>query len=154
MKEMTLSHPIHSPTGPMRQLRKMEYLQRHVPCWTFSGGKNFYSSNGCLVAKSCPTLLRPTGLLCQWNSPDKNMGMGCHFLLQGLFLMQGSNSCLLHWQVDSLPPSHQGSPYRCLVNRNICIIMERSSSFYLILEIKKQSHYKNFNIPQQKRCVT
>ena len=37
-------------------------------------------------------------------------GMGCHFLSQGIFLTQGSNLHLLHWQVDSLPVSHQGSP--------------------------------------------
>ena len=35
--------------------------------------------------------------------------MGCHVLLQGIFLTQGSNLSLLHWQVDSLPLSHQGS---------------------------------------------
>ena len=38
--------------------------------------------------------------------PGKNTGAGCHFLLQGIFPTQGSNpclSCLLHWQVDSLP---------------------------------------------------
>ena len=29
----------------------------------------------------------------------------------GIFLEQGSNPCLLHGQVDSLPLSHQGSPY-------------------------------------------
>ena len=28
----------------------------------------------------------------------------------GIFLDQGLNPCLLHWQVDSLPLSHQGSP--------------------------------------------
>ena len=28
----------------------------------------------------------------------------------GIFLDRGSNPCLLHWQVDSLPLSHQGSP--------------------------------------------
>ena len=27
----------------------------------------------------------------------------------GIFLDQGSSPCLLHWQVDSLPPSHRGS---------------------------------------------
>ena len=35
--------------------------------------------------------------------------MGCHFLLQGIFLTQGSNPhllCLLYWQADSLPLSH------------------------------------------------
>ena len=35
---------------------------------------------------------------------------GCHFLLQEIFLTQGLNLCFLHWQVDSLPLSHQGSP--------------------------------------------
>ena len=36
--------------------------------------------------------------------------MGCHFLLQGIFPTQGWNLHLLHWQKDSLPLSHQGSP--------------------------------------------
>ena len=51
-------------------------------------------------------------LLSPWDSPDKNTGVGCHFLLQGIFPTQGSNSCLLcllHWQADSLPLSHLGS---------------------------------------------
>ena len=29
-----------------------------------------------------PHGLLPTRLLCPWNSPDKNIGVGCHFLLQ------------------------------------------------------------------------
>ena len=36
--------------------------------------------------------------------------MGCHFPLQGIFLTQGSNQCLLRWQADSLSLSHLGSP--------------------------------------------
>ena len=39
---------------------------------------------------------------------------GLHFLLQGIFLTQGLNPCLLHvlhWQVDSSPLSHLGSLY-------------------------------------------
>ena len=36
--------------------------------------------------------------------------MGCHFLLQGTFLTQGLNPHLLHWQAESLPLSHLGSP--------------------------------------------
>ena len=36
--------------------------------------------------------------------------MGCHFLLQGIFPTQGSNLRLLHWQADSLPLHHLGSP--------------------------------------------
>ena len=57
-----------------------------------------------------PHRLEPTRLLCPWNSPGKNTGVGCHFLLQRIFLTQGSNPSLLHWQGDSLLLSHQGSP--------------------------------------------
>ena len=31
-----------------------------------------------------------------WDFPDKNTGVGCHSLLQGLFLAQGSIWCFLH----------------------------------------------------------
>ena len=64
------------------------------------------------VAQSCPILCNPMDharILCPWDFPGKNTGVGCHFLLQGIFLTQRSNSCLLHWQADSLPLSHQGS---------------------------------------------
>ena len=57
--------------------------------------------------------MEPTRLLCPWDFPGKNTGVGCHFLLQGIFLTQGSNPRLLHllhWQVDSLPLNHMGSP--------------------------------------------
>ena len=40
---------------------------------------------------------------------SKNTKAGCHFLLQGIFLTQGSILCLLLWWVDSLPLSHQGN---------------------------------------------
>ena len=41
----------------------------------------------------------------------KNTGVGCHFLLQGIFPTQGLNSCLshlLHWQSGSLPLAPPG----------------------------------------------
>ena len=58
----------------------------------------------CLVAKSCPTLLWPHGLyparlLCPWGFSTR---VGCHALLQGICLTQGSNLCLLHWQMNFL----------------------------------------------------
>ena len=34
--------------------------------------------------------LYPTRLLCPWDSPGANAGVGCHFLLQGIFPTQGS----------------------------------------------------------------
>ena len=50
------------------------YVQLFVTSWT--------------VAHQAP--------LCPWSFPGKNTGVGCHFLLQGIFPTQGSNSCLLH----------------------------------------------------------
>ena len=41
--------------------------------------------------------------------PSNNNGMGCHFLFQGTFRIQGSNLPLLHWRVDSLTLDYQGS---------------------------------------------
>jgi len=43
-----------------------------------------------------PHKLQPTRPLCRWNFPAKNTGVGCHFLLQGIFLTQGWNPHLLH----------------------------------------------------------
>ena len=54
--------------------------------------------------------LHPTRLLCPWDFPGKTTGVGFHFLLQESVLIQGSNLCRLHWQVDSLPLSQEGSP--------------------------------------------
>ena len=36
------------------------------------------------------------GSSCPWNSPGKNTGVDCHFLLQGIFLTQEFNLCLLY----------------------------------------------------------
>ena len=49
---------------------------------------------------------QPARLLCPWESPGKNTGVGSHAPLQGIFLIQGSNlylQRLLHWQASYLP---------------------------------------------------
>ena len=35
------------------------------------------------------------------DSPGKNTGVGCHALLQGIFLTQGSNPCLLYLLISA-----------------------------------------------------
>ena len=65
------------------------------------------------VTESYPTLCDPSvhaRLLCPWGSLSKNTEVGYQFLLQRIVPDQGSNPCLLHWQADSLPLSHQESP--------------------------------------------
>ena len=54
--------------------------------------------------------LLSTRLLCPWDFPGKSTGVGCHFLLQGIFLTQGSNPALVHCRQTFYPLSHQGSP--------------------------------------------
>ena len=54
--------------------------------------------------------LWPTRLLHLWNFPDKSTGMGCRFLLQGIFPIRGLNPGLLHCRQMLYPLSHQGSP--------------------------------------------
>ena len=54
--------------------------------------------------------VQPTRLLCPWNSPGKTTGVGSNCLLQGTFLIQGSNPGLLHCRQSLYQLSHQGSP--------------------------------------------
>ena len=57
-----------------------------------------------------PHGLQPTRLLHPWDSPGKNTGVGCHFLLQGIFPTQGLNPGLLHCRQILYQLSYQGSP--------------------------------------------
>ena len=45
-------------------------------------------------------------LLCPWDFPGKNIRVGCHSRLRGIFPTQGLNPSLWYWQADSLPLSH------------------------------------------------
>ena len=57
-----------------------------------------------------PHGLQPARLLSPWTSPDKNTGVGCHVLLQGIFPTQGSNLALLYGRQILHCLSHQGGP--------------------------------------------
>ena len=71
-----------------------------------------------LVPQSCLTLCdpmdcSPPGSSVHGTSTGKNTGVGCHALLQGIFLTQGYRTCLLsllRWQVSSLPLAPPGKP--------------------------------------------
>ena len=65
----------------------------------------------CLTLCDSVNCSLPARLLCPWDTPGKNTGVGCHALLQGIFPTQGSNLYLLgllHWQVGSLPVAPLG----------------------------------------------
>ena len=69
----------------------------------------------CVSRSVVSDSLRPHGLqlaslLCPWNSPGKNTGVGCHSLLQGVFPTQESNLSLQHCRQTLYCLNHQGSP--------------------------------------------
>ena len=52
----------------------------------------------------------PPGYSVLGDSPGKNTGVGCHVLLQGIFLTEGLNPGLLHRRWILYPLSHRGNP--------------------------------------------
>ena len=103
---------------------------------------------GCcyLVTELCPTPLWPHELpagrlLCPWDFPAKNTGVGCHFLLQRIFPTKGSNPCLLcllHWQTGSLPLVPPGKPLLKLLNYIFlcCLVLFSPSKPYKTVVMK------------------
>ena len=104
------SHPLSCPSSPTPQ--SLPASESFPMSQLFpSGGQNIEASasasvlpmyiQGCVCTgwlQSCllrPSGLQPSRLLCPWDSPGKNTGVGCHARLQGIFLAQGSNLHLL-----------------------------------------------------------
>ena len=65
-------------------------------------------------------------LLCPWDFPGKNTGVGCHFLLQGIFPTQGLNLHILHWEVDSLPQGYPEALQKRYIYAN-CTKLEKTT---------------------------
>ena len=53
--------------------------------------------------------------------PGQNTGVGCHFFLQGIFLIQGLNLGLLHYRQILYRLSHQGSPHITHIYVCVCV---------------------------------
>ena len=75
----------------------------------------------CLVAQSCPTLCdhmdcTPPDSSVHGDSLGKNTGMGCHALLPGVILTQGSNPGFPRRQAESLPSEPTGMGQQKLFN--------------------------------------
>ena len=86
-----------------------------------------------LVAQLWPTHCAsmdcgPSRLLCPWDFPGKNTEVGCHFLLQRIFLTQGSNSDLLHCRQILYHLSHQQNKLTVVHNTTMyyCYCLESS----------------------------
>ena len=93
-------------------LRNMkDYIKNKRICFSSGWKWKSESVSGSVVSDSLWSHEpHPTRLLHPWNSPGKNTGVGCHFLLQDIFPTQGSTLGLPHCSQALYPLSHQGSP--------------------------------------------
>ena len=90
------------------------------------------------VTQSCPTLCNPVEcslprFLRPWNFPSKSAGVGCHFLLQGMFPTQRSNQCLPHCRQMLYHLNHQGSS---IVDNLYIMTLSKSFWFFNPLSYK------------------
>ena len=102
-------------TSPRSCFPQSRWLRaKHQPKWHWCRSlKVQRMGGGGLVAKSCPTLVTPwthARLFCPWDFPGKKTGVGCHFLLQGIFPTHDSNPGLLHCRQIPYWLSYEGSP--------------------------------------------
>ena len=96
----------HWASGLLGQPQPVTKCSRVVTAWPLLD--NVLTKVNVLVAQSCPTLCVSCSvmstsfaipwtvtLLCPWNSPGWDTGVGSHSFFQGIFLTQGSNLCLI-----------------------------------------------------------
>ena len=87
---------------------KSWYTFRIIRMWLNFAEFNFLLFSCSVMSNSLPLMdYSLPGYSVHGISPGRNTGVGCHFLLQGIFLTQRSNQSLLHWQADSLLMSHR-----------------------------------------------
>ena len=105
----------------------------------------------CLVAKSYWTLW----WLMDYNTPGSSVHrisqawipeVSCHFLLTGIFLTQGMSSCLLHYQMGSLPVSLQGNLF--------CDVEQIKDSSAVYVKEWKRSCSVNSEVNVTQSCLT
>ena len=114
------------PNTKVLKLTYMSNLKKFImclfiwPCWVFVAACRLFSliavsRSFSLVAVHrllivVASLVAELSLSDAWASVVVAHGLSCS-TSGGIVLDQGSNPCLLHGQVDSLPLSHKGSPY-------------------------------------------
>ena len=104
----------------------VQWLRIHLPATLACDGHTLSVECVCVCVCACAHVcaLSYSVMLTFWNpmdcsrpgssfhgdSPGKNTGMGCHVLLQGLFLTQEANKGLLHCRKILNQLSYHGSP--------------------------------------------
>ena len=116
----------------------------------------FNKSVSCLVTSDSLRShgLYQTGLLCLWSSPGKNTGVGCHSLLQGIFLTQGSNPSLPHcrqilYHLSQGKRKQSDKNSRCktsLVAQGLYSLLPMHGTWIQLLGRKPRSHVRQLSL--------
>ena len=95
----------------------------------------------CLVAVVFDSFVTPwTAAHEAWDFPGKNIGVGCHFLLQWIFPTQRLNLPLLHWQADSSPLIHRVAQFT--------LLMLLKSHSHVVLRMENDSQQPSHLLPK------
>ena len=90
-------------------------------------------------------VLEPAGLLCPWDFPCKNTGVGCHFLLHGIFPTAAAKLlqlCPTLWDpIDGSPP---GSPIPGILQARALewVAISFSNAWEWKVKVKSLSHVR------------
>ena len=87
--------------------------------WVFTVWVTREAKSEVLVAQLCLTLCNPMDCNLPWDSPGKNIGVGCHSLLQGIFPTQVLKPGILPCRQIIFHLSHQGSLCNFIWNKEI-----------------------------------
>ena len=119
---------------------KLETVLDTTFLFFFSPKNNFYLvwrwkwSHLVMYDSLWPHGLQSTRLIGPWDSPGKNTGMGCHFLLQRIFPTEGSNLGIPHCKQILYLLSHQGSPSIPQFTKVVCVCL----SNFKIMSLEKR----------------
>ena len=103
---------LFSAGGRMRSEPVRECPKISSQPFSHCGTENHFKQHTDRMLQALDYWLKNSRFLCPWDFPGKNTGVGCHFLLQGIFPTQGSNLyllCLLHCRRILYPLSHRRS---------------------------------------------
>ena len=85
---------------PLMMLCKIRQQALKSVLYVHMTNQSFKEQDACMFSH----FIRP------WDSPSKSTGVGCHALLQGIFLTQGLNPHLLHCRQIVLPTEPPRKP--------------------------------------------
>ena len=106
----------------------------------------YHSVRACSIVSDSLWPHVSCNLLCPWNFPGKNTEVVCHFLVQGIFPIQGSKLhllCFLHWQAEFFITASPGKPicYIIACNRKNLKITQMS------IKVETCTWSPNFTFP-------